>query len=146
MSSWAQKAREGGEAAVSGPGRAYRIDVDAHHYLLMGDETAIPAISQLLEAIPEQATTAAIVEIREPAARLELPQRPNHSETWVVANAGASPGTSLEAAVRAADLPAGSKVWAAGEAASMFRLRRHLFEERGVARADATVRGYWKLR
>lgn len=146
VSSWAQKAQEGDEAAASGPGRAYRIDVDADHYLLMGDETAIPAIFQLLEAIPEHATTAAIVEIRDPEARLELPQRLKHTGTWVVANVGASPGTSLEAAVRAADLPAGSKVWAAGEAASMFRLRKHLFEERDVARADATVRGYWKLR
>ncbi len=35
-------------------------------------------------------------------------------------------------------------VWAAGEAAGMQRIRHLLFAERGVARGDAVVRGYWK--
>jgi NADPH-dependent ferric siderophore reductase len=35
-------------------------------------------------------------------------------------------------------------VWAAGEAAAVQRIRRHLFEERSMARAHTTVRGYWK--
>ena len=35
-------------------------------------------------------------------------------------------------------------VWVAGEAAGVQRIRRHLFEERGLTRAQATVRGYWK--
>ncbi|MGH9136793.1 MAG: SIP domain-containing protein, partial [Acidimicrobiales bacterium] len=43
-----------------------------------------------------------------------------------------------------AQLAPGARVWAAGEAAAMQRIRRHLFEERGRSRRDATVRGYWK--
>jgi NADPH-dependent ferric siderophore reductase len=35
-------------------------------------------------------------------------------------------------------------VWAAGEAAAMQRIRRHLFEHLGVPRSHAVVRGYWK--
>jgi NADPH-dependent ferric siderophore reductase len=35
-------------------------------------------------------------------------------------------------------------VWAAGEAAAMQRLRKHLFEERDIPRARTTIRGYWK--
>jgi NADPH-dependent ferric siderophore reductase len=35
-------------------------------------------------------------------------------------------------------------VWVAGEAAAMQRIRRHLFEDRGLSRAQASVRGYWK--
>jgi NADPH-dependent ferric siderophore reductase len=38
----------------------------------------------------------------------------------------------------------GWRLWAAGEAASMQRIRQHLFTERGIARSVATVRGYWK--
>jgi NADPH-dependent ferric siderophore reductase len=46
MSDWAGAAAPGDAAAISGPGRCYRIDADAPVFLLAGDETAIPAISQ----------------------------------------------------------------------------------------------------
>jgi NADPH-dependent ferric siderophore reductase len=46
--------------------------------------------------------------------------------------------------VRDAELAPRTRLWAAGEAAAMQRIRRHLFEDRGLSRADATVRGYWK--
>jgi NADPH-dependent ferric siderophore reductase len=35
-------------------------------------------------------------------------------------------------------------VWVAGEAAAVQRIRRHLFEDRGLPRSQASVRGYWK--
>jgi len=35
-------------------------------------------------------------------------------------------------------------VWVAGEAASVQRIRKHLFDQRGMTRSAATVRGYWK--
>ena len=38
-----------------------------------------------------------------------------------------------------------TRVWAAGEAAAMQRIRRHLFEARDVPRPRTTIRGYWKF-
>ncbi|MFV2000229.1 MAG: SIP domain-containing protein [Acidimicrobiia bacterium] len=35
-------------------------------------------------------------------------------------------------------------MWAAGEAAAMQRIRKHLFDERDFQRSHATVRGYWQ--
>ena len=52
--------------------------------------------------------------------------------------------TALVAAVRSATIPDGARIWAAGEAAAMQQIRRHLFDERRVPRSAATVRGYWK--
>ena len=46
--------------------------------------------------------------------------------------------------VSLSDLVPGARVWVAGEAATMQRIRRDLFEHRGLSRAQATVRGYWK--
>jgi len=46
------------------------------------------------------------------------------------------PATRLGAAVRDVDLPDGAAVWAAGEAAAVQRIRRHLFDDRGLARAS----------
>ncbi|MEZ5383495.1 MAG: SIP domain-containing protein [Microthrixaceae bacterium] len=57
---------------------------------------------------------------------------------------GAPPGEALcEEIERLEDVP--GTAWVAGEAAAMQRIRRHLFEERGHSRSQATVRGYWKL-
>jgi NADPH-dependent ferric siderophore reductase len=47
-------------------------------------------------------------------------------------------------AVQGAAIPEGTRVWVAGEAAAVQRVRRHLFEERGVPRPMTWVRGYWK--
>jgi len=46
--------------------------------------------------------------------------------------------------VRVAQPTAEEKVWVAGEAAAVQRIRRHLFEERGLTRLSVHVRGYWK--
>ena len=63
---------------------------------------------------------------------------------WLDLPADAAPGDALVAAVEALDLADDVRVWAAGEAAAMQRIRRHLFEARGLARSQAVVRGYWK--
>ncbi len=141
-SEWANQAAPGDPAAVSGPGRGYAIDPDARSYLLAGDESAIPAIGQLLEALPALPVEAH-VEISHPDARLALPPHANATVHWHERSSG-SPGDELVAAVRRADLDTDARVWAAGEAAAMQRLRKHLFTERDLARRAAAVRGYWK--
>lgn len=143
-SPWAEAAQPGDPAAVSGPGRGYAIDESAPGFLLGGDETAIPAISQLLEALPADRPVQVHIEVASPDARLPLPDHPRGTVEWHDLPAGAAPGDALVAAIRAADLPPGGRVWAAGEAAAMQRIRRHLFDERGVPRRETTVRGYWK--
>ena len=143
-SEWAQAARPGNPAAVSGPGRGYTIDRDAPAFLLAGDETAIPAISQLLEALPTETPVQVRIEAADPDARLTLPDHPGATVEWCDLPADATPGDALLAAVRGTDLAPGSRVWVAGEAAAMQRVRRHLFEDRKLSRTQASVRGYWK--
>ena len=143
-SEWVETAAPGAPAAVSGPGRGYTIDSDAPAFLLGGDETAIPAISQLLEVLPPGPPVQVRIEVAEPDARLPLPEHPRADVEWCDLPAGSVPGDALVATVTAADLVPAAKVWVAGEAAAVQRIRRHLFSERGVTRADATVRGYWK--
>ena len=46
-SAWADAARPGDPAAISGPGRGYAFDRDAPAFLLTGDETAIPVVEKL---------------------------------------------------------------------------------------------------
>jgi NADPH-dependent ferric siderophore reductase len=143
-SAWAAAAPVDGEVAVSGPGRGYAIDPTAPGFLLAGDESAIPAVAQLLGVLPAGTPVRVQVEVARPDARLTLPATPAVTVTWHDLAPGAPPGDALVAAVREADIDPGTRIWVAGEAAAVQRVRRHLFDERGVARADAVVRGYWK--
>jgi NADPH-dependent ferric siderophore reductase len=142
-SAWAEAAQPGNPAAISGPGRGYEIEGDA--FLLVGDESAIPAISQLLGHLPAAASVQVHIEVAHPDARLDLPDHPGLAVVWHDLPPGAPPGDTLVAAVAAAVLGPDTRVWAAGEAAGMQRIRRHLFGERGLPRSRVTVRGYWKI-
>ena len=64
--------------------------------------------------------------------------------TWHEQAGGTAPGDAVAEAVIAAPLHDDGRIWAAGEAAAMQRVRRHLFETVGVPRSRAVVRGYWK--
>jgi NADPH-dependent ferric siderophore reductase len=143
-SAWAAGARTGSPVAVSGPGRGYVVDGGAPAFVLVGDETALPAIGQLLTVLPADSPAQVHVEVAQPEARLVLPDHPAATVAWWDLPPDASPGDALVAAVQGADIPAGARVWAAGEAAAVQRIRRHLFEDRGVPRALTSVRGYWK--
>jgi NADPH-dependent ferric siderophore reductase len=143
-SRWVNAAAPGDSAAMSGPGRGYHIDPDAAGHLLVGDETAIPAIGQLLEWMPPAMAVEAHIEVGRREAELPLPVRGAAVITWHHRESGASPGDALVVAVGLATIADGWRIWAAGEAAAMYRIRHHLFDELGLSRARATVRGYWK--
>ena len=144
VSEWAQAAEPGDPAAISGPGRGYAIDRDAPAFFLGGDETAIPAINQILAALPAERPVQVHIEVAHPDARIALPDHPRVTAEWCDLTPDAPSGDALFAAVRSADLEPGIRVWVAGEAAAMQRIRRHLFEDRGLPRSQASVRGYWK--
>lgn len=143
-SDWAANVTPGSPCAVSGPGRGYEVDPTAAHFVLVGDETALPAIAQLLESIPPHATIRVDVEVAAPDGRIALPAHPGATVAWHDLTDPGDPGAAMVAAVRALDLGDDAHVWVAGEAASVQRIRRYLFDDVGVSRSRATVRGYWK--
>jgi NADPH-dependent ferric siderophore reductase len=143
-SDWAAAATIGDRAAISGPGRGYVADREASSFLLVGDESAVPAISQLLAALPADCPVNAGIEVTAPEAVRDLPERPASRVDWRVMPEGAPPGSAQFDYVRSATLEPGVRIWAAGEAAAMQRIRRHLFDDRGVDRSHTMVRGYWK--
>ena len=102
-------------------------------------------MSQLLEVLPAATPVQVYVEIAHPTRGCDLGAPPNAVVVLARAHGPARPaGDALLAALRDAEIVPDARVWVAGEAAGVQRIRRHLFEERGLTRAQATVRGYWK--
>ena len=143
-SMWAAGVEPGYRAAISGPGRGYTVVRDAPAYLVGGDESAIPAIGQLLAALPTEVSVHVCVEVERPDGRIALTDHPNATVEWCDLPNGAPPGEALVGAIRSAGLGPGVRVWVAGEAAGVQRVRRYLFEERELPRAQTSIRGYWK--
>jgi NADPH-dependent ferric siderophore reductase len=143
-SEWAAAARTGDNAAVAGIGRGYEIDAEATSFVIAGDESALPALSVLLEALPHAATVHVIAETRFADARIALPSHPGARVTWCEPGAE-GPGTGLAEALAAVTFEADTRVWVATEAGAVRAIRRDLLGARGVAPEHVVTRGYWKL-
>ena len=141
-SQWARSAHPGDTVAVSGPGRGHRVNPDAIAFVLGGDETAVPAISQLMQAMSSEVDLSVHIVAPADFGRVDLPKRQRSTVTWH--ELSQDRGEALADAFRSEERLSDSHIWCAGEAAAMQRIRKLLFDELGVSRSRATVRGYWK--
>ena len=146
-STWASQATVGQTLMIGGPGRNYAIDPSAEWFVLVGDDSAIPAIATILEHLPATARATVFVEVVDAAEEHALYSGPNAQITWL--HRGEDPtkaGTLLESAVRDLTFPAGAgRVYVACEAGAVRRIRRHLLAKRGMSRDHIVTRGYWKM-
>jgi NADPH-dependent ferric siderophore reductase len=147
-STWAAQAAAGQKLIVAGPGRCYAVDQDARWFLLAGDETAIPAIATILEALPPSTDAHVFIEVADPREERPLITLAKASIVWLK-RADSNPatiGSELEGAIRHIGFPEGpGRIYVACEAGAMRRIRKHLLTERNVERERLVTRGYWKL-
>ncbi|MFF2083704.1 siderophore-interacting protein [Nocardia sp. NPDC058176] len=148
-SAWALAARTGDPLVITGPDvrngdTGYGIHWkpgDATRFLLIGDETAYPAIRNIHASLPEGTNVEILVEATNPLDAL-VPSAQ-------VVPAGDVPGERLEHAVRAwGDARPGHEnlyVWIAGESGMVTRTRRYLTAELHIPKPQVAFLGYWKL-
>lgn len=141
---WAARLRPGDEVLFVGPGGAYAPDPTADWHLLVGDESALPAIGAALERLPEGAPAVVLVEIADPADEQPLSSPGAVALTWL--HRGDRPvGAALVEAVRALEFPPGRvHAFVHGEATFVKELRRLLRVERSVPREALSISGYWR--
>jgi NADPH-dependent ferric siderophore reductase len=143
---WAYRAKPGDRLHVGGPSVSSGRPEGYDWFLIVGDDTAIPAIGRLLGELPDETHAEVYIEVAEEAHRTDLPARPGVEVTWIVRH-GQAPGTQplLLQAVREAGRREGSMfAWLAGEQSVVRDLRRYLIEERGVDKSDIDFTGYWR--
>ncbi|MFB7651100.1 MULTISPECIES: siderophore-interacting protein [unclassified Streptomyces] len=139
---WAASAREGDELWFVGPKSSLRLPERLDWILLVGDETALPAIGRFLDERPVDAPAHVLVTVPDDSARQELALRDGDTVTWVVAEPGDA--AALEAAVRELPAPHGEGyAWAAAESRALLPVRRYLRRERGLPKDRLNITGYW---
>lgn len=146
-SSWAASAAPGKALVIGGPRGSLVIPTAYDWYLLVGDETALPAIGRRIEELPEGAVVVAVVEVASAAEEQRFATRADLDLIYVHRN-GAPAGTTslLLDEVKALDLPRGDAyAYIAGESSMSRSVRQHLTAERGFNPEWVKAAGYWLL-
>ena len=142
-SDWAQRAKPGDKLAVAGPGGRFSLEPMTDSWWLAADESAIPAVGTLLEALPETAAADVHIEVDGPDDEIEFTAPAKATITWHYRRPDAF-GAELIAAAHAASIPEGARVWVACEAAAMRDIRRYFLTSRLLPPASLVTRGYWR--
>ncbi|MFF2523229.1 siderophore-interacting protein [Streptomyces liangshanensis] len=146
---WARSAAPGAVLGMFGPSAYFAAPVPlgtADWTLLAGDESALPAIGTIVEALPAGARAVAFVEVVDAAEEQRFGTAGDVTVHWI--HRGRAPSGArgpLVRAVRDAVFPEGSvHAWLGGEAGAVRALRRHLVAERGFPRRSVDFTGYWR--
>jgi NADPH-dependent ferric siderophore reductase len=139
---WAENAKPGDHLHIAGPRGSLIVPDMFEHYLIIGDESALPAIARRLEELPAGRSVQAIIEIEDDAERQPLDTNTHLDCRWV----RRSLGESLPAAACEVELPTGSLyIWIACEAKRSRQIRAHFINERGIDESQIKAAGYWRM-
>ncbi len=145
---WARSARPGDVLVLEGPGGGYRPDPDAEVHLMVGDESALPAIAASRRVVPRGVGVVVRLLCDGPDHEVPLTTPGELDLVWVHRRGDDGDVDLLAGAVRSADLPdpATGRVQAFvhGEADEVRAVRRHLLADRAMARSDMSCSPYWR--
>lgn len=140
---WVTQARVGDRLLTAGPRGSFIIPTDLDWLLLVGDETALPAIARRLEEAPEAARIFVVAEVQNAQEEQVFKSRADISISWI--HRKPDQPDALEKAVRGLNLPDGDGyVWGAGEASQMRAIHQHLVTQRGIDKSCIRASSYWK--
>lgn len=142
---WAMSAQIGDEIKLGGPGASKPLPAGAGSYLLVGDMTALPAISVNLEALDASAKGVAIIEIMHEDDAQDIAHPSGVELIWLVNPLPGEAGKALGGEVRSLELAAENLyAWVACEFSGMRELRAFLQGDLGLGRDQLYISSYWK--
>jgi NADPH-dependent ferric siderophore reductase len=143
---WARQVRLGDSIEVGGPRSSRVVTDDFDWYLLLGDESALPAIGRRLEELRPGVRVTTIVALASEDEQQPIRTAAAWNSVWL--SRGAS-GQTDEVAIRNAlqkiEFPPGDGfIWLAGESRAIRSLRSYLVDDRGFPAEWIRASGYWK--
>jgi NADPH-dependent ferric siderophore reductase len=143
---WAASVAPGDVLVFEGPGCGYRPDPEADWHLMVGDESALPAIAASLEAVPAGRPVVVRLVCDGPDHEIALSSPGDLDLRWLHRSGDAAKDAALLAdAVATLEFPAGrAHAFVHGEAEEIRAVRRHLLTDRGLDRRDMSCSPYWR--
>lgn len=140
-STWAAQAAPGQTLVVAGPRSSMVVPDIFDSYLLVGDETAIPAIARRLEELPANRRVLAVIEIEDAAEQQVLASQAQVEVIWVQRGHG-----NVLQVLKDLTLPEGQLyTWVALEKALTRQAKSLLIDDKGVNEAFIKAAAYWRL-
>ena len=143
---WAENARPGDRIGVGGPRGSFIVPTEFDWHLLIGDDTALPAISRRLAELPALARVVVLAEVDGPEDEIPFETRAALTLVWVHRR-GVSAGLSpmLLETLKKQALPEGDyHAWVGCESGVAKAVRAHLVGERGANPKWIRASGYWR--
>ncbi|WP_211212984.1 siderophore-interacting protein [Actinopolyspora mortivallis] len=143
---WAANVRAGDRVVTVGPSPSYTPSPEADPLVLVGDETALPAVCAILEELPTGVPARVFVEADTAAERDYVPSTLPGEWTWLFRE-GEPPGRSeaLPEAVRSAELGEHPHLWVGAEASVVERIREFGEKTLGLGRSRTYALAYWRV-
>lgn len=142
---WAKGAKPGDAIEIGGPRGSVVVADDFDFYLLVGDETALPAIGRRVEGLRAGVPVTTAVVVDSPADVQRFATRADWRPLWVYrCRDGRDDAALLLEALANWAAPAGDGyVWIAAEASVARPLKAYMLDARAHPKAWLKSAGYW---
>ncbi len=138
--SWVRTVQVGDPLAVAGPRSSHRRP-DARHCVLVGDETALPAIGRWIEEAPAGTRVDALIEVEDADDNQSFQTSADVTVTYVHRN----DGSDLVERVQALGPVGGDAIgFVAGEHDLVQRVRRVFGDDLAIRPENLDAVGYWR--
>lgn len=143
---WALHAKPGDVLGVGGPRGSFIVPKEYDWHILIGDETAFPAISKRLAELPNDVHVIVVAETDQENHQFLFSDHGQINVHWAYHNQKTHPEDVLVNALKTIALPKEGTgfIWAACEAASTKQIRDYFREIAIASPKNTRISAYWK--
>ncbi|WP_018240233.1 siderophore-interacting protein [Ensifer sp. BR816] len=142
ISRWASRAEIGDKLEISRPNTRSGISIDPEirNYFLFADETGLPAVAAIVEALPAAVEARVFIEIANAKEMQPVKGEAAISVRWLCRELG----ERLVDAAKDLSIPSGSLVWVTAESGQVSAIRTGLKKQKSLGTCAVHASGYWK--
>lgn len=146
-SSWAARAQPGDPVALWGPRTSWKPPEGTDRYLLVADETGLPAAAVIIETLPAGTPLRLVAQVTDASTHQDLGDTGDVEVTWLHHHGAPTSErvAQLREAVTGKVWDEGSTyVWGGGESRALTKVRRYVRDEVGLPAEAVELVAYWR--